>query len=64
MGILAKMFSFVDVSTIKVKRKEKKKTILKDIMNNPELFKLEAVIEGDEIIVRIKRREEKNEEES
>ncbi len=36
---------------------KKKAPILKDVFENPEMLKLEATIEGNEIVVRIKKRE-------
>ena len=40
-----------------VKRIKRKSSILKAILDDPELIKLEAYIEDDEIIVKIKKRE-------
>ena len=40
-------------------RKEKKTSIIKEFMNEPEKFKIEASIENDEIIVKIRRKESK-----
>ena len=37
---------------------KRKSTILKDLMDNPESVKLEAYIEGEEIIVRVKKKDE------
>ena len=36
----------------------RKSKILKEAIDNPENFKLEAYIEGEEIIVKIKKKEE------
>lgn len=46
----------------KVEIPTKKRTILNEVMENPEDFKLEAFIENDEIIFKVKRKEEHNEE--
>lgn len=35
----------------------RKSKILKEVIDNPENFKLEAYIEGEEIIVKIKKKE-------
>lgn len=42
-----------------IKKVEKKKqpSLLKQVKDNPEKFKLEAYIENDEIIMKIKKRE-------
>ena len=36
---------------------KRKSTILKEIIDNPENIKIEATIEGDEIIMKIKKKE-------
>ena len=51
MSILNKM-----LSVISIKKKEKKSSIIKDVMDKPEEFVLEAFIENDEIVVKIKRK--------
>ena len=59
MGFITKLLGRIDISTIKFKRtkKEEKRSLLKEVMENPEEFKLEAYIENDEVIFRIKRKE-------
>jgi methyltransferase-like protein len=62
MDILKAIFGKLDISELIMKRKEKEKSeqkpsLLKDVIENPESFKLEAFIENDEIIVKVKRRE-------
>ncbi|BDE86941.1 hypothetical protein CE91St42_13990 [Oscillospiraceae bacterium] len=59
MELLSKLLSRLDVSSLKFKRLDeeaKKPSLLKDVVQTPEKFKLEAYIEGDEIRVTIKRR--------
>lgn len=48
----------IGVSGIKkiMKHKNRRKTVLNDLLDNPENFKMEAFIENEEIIVKIKRR--------
>ena len=41
-----------------IKKVKKKSSILKEVIDNPENVKLEAYIEGDEIVVKIKRKNE------
>lgn len=41
---------------IKGTAKEKKPSVVKSMMNRPEDFMLEAYFEGEEIVVRIKKR--------
>lgn len=50
------------LSKVTFKKKKKKPSLIKEVMDSPEFFKLEAFIEGEEIIVKIKRKEEKKEE--
>ena len=60
MSVFTKLLGRLDVSklTFKKNKKEEKPSLLKDVMNNPEAFKLEAFIENEEIIVKIKKKEE------
>jgi hypothetical protein len=59
MGVISKIIDKMDVSNLCFKKKQKtKKSILKEVIDNPEKFKLEAIIEGEEIKITIKRREE------
>ena len=59
MGIIARLFGTIDISKLTLKRskKEKKRSLLKEVIENPEEFKLEASIEGNEIIIHIKKKE-------
>jgi methyltransferase-like protein len=60
MDIIKAIFGKIDVSELILKRKEKaeqKPSLLKDIFDNPESFKLEAFIENDEIIVKVRKKE-------
>lgn len=43
---------------IGVNKAKRKSSILKEVIDNPENVKLEAYIEGDEIVVKIKRKNE------
>ena len=52
------------ISKVTIKRKKKKPSLVKEVMDSPECFKLEAFIENEEIIVKIKRKEEQKDEES
>ena len=45
------------LSKISIKKTEKKPSMIKEVMDKPEEFKLEAFIENDEIIIKIKRKE-------
>ena len=40
-----------------IRKVKRKSSILKEVLDNPENIKLEAYIEGEEIIVKIKKRE-------
>lgn len=52
MSILNKVLLKVTLN-----HKDKKPNLIKDVMDKPEEFKLEAFIENDEVIIKIKRRE-------
>ena len=58
--IVNKIISRLDISSLRFKRleedKRQKPSLLKEVVYSPEKFKLEAIIEGDEIQVTIKRR--------
>ena len=58
MNIIKTIFGKVDVSELILQREVKEKpSLLKDVIDKPENFKLEAYIENEEIIVKIKRKE-------
>lgn len=61
MSLVKTILGKIDVSKIKLKmkKKEKKKpTLLKEVMDNPEAFKIEAFIENEEIVIKVKRKDE------
>lgn len=59
MKLLTTLLGKVDISKIKLKREKKKqRTLLKDVVDNPESFKLEAYIDNDEIVIKVKRKDE------
>ena len=59
--IISKILSKIDISNLRFKKNSKKEeekpSLIKDVIDNPEKFKLESFIEGNEIIVKIKKRE-------
>jgi hypothetical protein len=58
MDVIKTILGRMDISELIAKRREKRKpSILSEVINKPEKFKLEAFIEGEEIIVKIMRRE-------
>jgi hypothetical protein len=58
MDVIKTILGKMDVSELIAKRKAAKKpSLLSEVINKPEKFKLEAFIEGEEIIVKIMRRE-------
>lgn len=54
------------IKVCKPEKKEKKKSIFLDLIDNPDNFKLELYTENEEIVMKIKRniKQETNEEES
>ena len=60
MSIIGKIIGKMDVSNLRFKKPSKsehKPSLLKEVMDNPEKFKLEATI-GEEIVVKISKKEE------
>lgn len=57
MSLIKTLLGKIDISKIKLKTK-KKPTLLKEVMDNPEAFKLEAFIENEEIVIKVKRKDE------
>ena len=60
MSLIKTLLGKIDISKIKLKtkKKEKKPTLLKEVIDNPEAFKLEAFIENEEIVIKVKRKDE------
>lgn len=56
MGMLNKI-----LSKISIKKKVDKVSLIKEVMDEPEKFILEAFIENDEINIKIKRKEKESE---
>ena len=54
MGILNRILALFPLT----KRKEKKPSLIKEVMDNPEKFILMASIEDEMIVIRIKKKEE------
>lgn len=58
MNVIDKIIEKLTLRELRIKKsKEKKPSLIKEVIDHPESFKLEAFIEGDEVIVKIKRRE-------
>lgn len=61
MSLINSLIGKIDISKIRLKNKKEKTekpNLLKEVINDPEAFKLEAVIENEEIVIKIKRKEE------
>ena len=60
MSLIKTLLGKIDISKMKLKtkKKEKKPTLLKEVIDNPEAFKLEAFIENEEIVIKVKRKDE------
>lgn len=61
MSIIKKMLGQLDLSSLRFKKSRKSKqkaSLLKNVIESPEKFKLEALIEDDEIKITIRRRED------
>ncbi len=62
MKIIGKILNRLDFSTLRFHKNKKprdddKPSLLKDIFDNPEVFKLEAFIENDEVVIKIRRKD-------
>lgn len=59
MGIVNSFFRGIDVLEMTMKKKVKKRSpsILKQVMDQPEDFKLVATIEGEEIVIKIRKKD-------
>ena len=60
MSFITKLIEGLDVSKLifsKPESKQEKPSTIKEIMNNPDEYKLEAYVEENEVIVRIKKKE-------
>lgn len=53
MSILNKLLSRISIT-----KKDKKPSLIKEVMDTPEIFKLEAYIENEEIVIKIKKRKD------
>ena len=58
MRILKPLLSMLNVSSLKFRKKNKETSTVKDLISNPDNYKLEAYVDNGEIIVKIKKREE------
>ena len=45
---------------IKKRKKKEKPSTVKDLINNPDQYKLEMFVENNEIVVKIRKREEES----
>ena len=54
------MFDVSDLKLIKKRKKKEKPSTVKDLINNPDQYKLEMFVENNEIVVKIRKREEES----
>lgn len=62
MDLIKSIVGMFDVSNLKIKRKkkEKKPSVIKDLIDCPDQYKLEAFVENDEIIIKIRKVEKES----
>ena len=62
MNLIKSIIGMFDVSDFKIKKRKKKQkpSTIKDLIDNPDQYKLEMFVENNEIIVKIKKREEES----
>ncbi len=58
MNLINRIISMFHVSDIKLKKKEKKPSVVKDVVKDPDSFKLEMYVENGEIVVKIRKKTE------
>ena len=54
------MFDVSDFKLIKKGRRKRNRRQSKDLINNPDQYKLEMFVENNEIVVKIRKREEES----
>lgn len=62
MNLIKSIIGMFDVSDFKIKRRKKKEkpSTIKDLIDNPDQYKLEMFVENNEIVVKIRKREEES----
>ena len=62
MNLIKSIIGMFDVSDFKIKKRKKKEkpSTIKDLIDNPDQYKLEMFVENNEIIVKIRKREEES----
>lgn len=62
MNLIKSIISMFDVSDLKFKKRKKKEkpSTIKDLIDNPDQYKLEMFVENNEVIVKIRKREEES----
>lgn len=63
MNLLKSIVGMFDISDLKFKRKKKEKkkpSVIKDLIDFPDQYKLEMFVENDEIVVKIRKKGEES----
>ncbi|MCD8372124.1 MAG: hypothetical protein LUD27_02350 [Clostridia bacterium] len=62
MNLIKSIVQMFNVSGLRIKKEKKKKTsIIKDLIDCPDQYKLEMTVEGEEIVIKIRKKEEEGE---
>ena len=61
MKLLNHIISMFKISDIKIKKKGQKPSVVKDVVSDPDSFKLEMYVENGEIVVKIRKKNEEPE---
>jgi len=61
MKLLNHIISMFKISDIKIKKKGQKPSVVKDVVSDPDSFKLEMYVENGEIVVKIRKKNEETE---
>lgn len=62
MNLIKSIIGMFDISDFKIKKRKKKEkpSTIKDLIDNPDQYKLEMFVENNEVIVKIRKREEES----
>lgn len=62
MNLIKSIIGMLDISDFKIKKRKKKEkpSTIKDLIDNPDQYKLEMFVENNEVIVKIRKREEES----
>lgn len=57
MKMINQIVSMLGVSNLRIKKKDEKPSVVKDVIKDPDSYKIEAFVENGEIVVKIKKKD-------